>query len=75
MDKSTTIMAHLTDTWSLCDTPTAPYNFDQWLLEQNRRMAYQGHLDEFSDYNVFEVDPEEAQKPLKPSIRPPAVED
>ena len=38
-------------------------------------MAYQGHLDECSDYNVFEVDLEEAQKPLKPSIRPPAVED
>ena len=38
-------------------------------------MAYQGHLDECSDYNVFEIDLEEAQQPLKPSIRPPAVED
>ena len=39
-------------------------------------MAYQGMLDECSDYNAFEVDIEDAQEaPLKPSIRPPAVED
>ena len=75
IDRSTTIMAQSMDTWSLYDTPDVPYDFDQWLLEENRRMAYQGLLDECSDYNVFEVDLEEAQKPLKPSIRPPAVED
>ena len=30
-------------------------------------------LDEYSNYNVFETDLEEAQTPLKPSIRLPAV--
>ena len=34
-----------------------------------------GFLDECSNYNILGVDLEEAQKPLKPSIRPPAVED
>ena len=38
-------------------------------------MAYQGVLDNCSDYNVYEADLEEAQAPLKPSIRPPTVED
>ena len=38
-------------------------------------MAHQGMLDKCSDYNVFESDLEDAQVPLKPSIRPPAVED
>ena len=83
-DKSTTLMTHSTDTWSLCDsTPSfkdnpisdIPYNFDRWLLEENRRMAYQGLLDECSDYNLFEVDLEEAQESLKPIIHPPAVKD
>ena len=50
-------------------------NFDQWLLEENQQMAYQGMLDEYSDYNMFEADSEEAQQLLKPSIRPPAVKD
>ena len=67
-------MAHSTNTWSLCDTPTAPYDFDEWLLEENRRMAYQGQLDDCSDYNVFKIDLEKAQQPLKPSIRPPGKE-
>ena len=31
-------------------------DFDEWLLEDNRRMAYQGMLDEYSNYNVFEAD-------------------
>ena len=82
--KSTTILAHSTDTWSLCNsapplknTPISNVtnNFDQWLLEENRRMAHQGFLDEYSDYNVFAADLEEAQGPLKPSIYPPAVDD
>ena len=38
-------------------------------------MAYQGLLDECSDYNVFKMDLQEAQKSSKPSIRPPVVED
>ena len=50
-------------------------DFNQWLLEENRRMAYQGMLDECSDYNVFEAEIEDAQAPLKPSIHLPAVED
>ena len=49
--------------------------FDKWLLEDNRRMSHQGMLDECKDYRVFEVDLEQAQEPLKPSIRSPAEED
>ena len=45
------------------------------VLEDNQRMAYQGMLDRCSDLNVFEIDIEEAQAPLKPNIRPPASED
>ena len=82
IDDSTTILAHLTDSWSLCDNaPTfkdnplvTDNNFNEWLLEDNRRMPYQRMLDECSDYNIFEAG-KEAQEPLKPSIRPPAVED
>ena len=60
-DESTTILAHSTDTWSLWDSAPPlkdnpisnnPYDFDQWLLEENRRMAHQGMLDKCSDYNV-----------------------
>ena len=40
-DQSTTIMAHSTDTWSLCETPPESFDYDEWLLEENRRMAYQ----------------------------------
>ena len=50
-------------------------DFNEWLLEDNRQMAYQGMLDEYSNYKVFEADLEEARTPLKPSIRPLAVED
>ena len=44
-------------------------------LEDNRQMVYQGMLDDCNDYNVYEIDLEQAQEPLKPSIRPPADED
>ena len=83
-DKSTTILAHSTDTWSLCNNVRSfkdnlmiksDYKFDEWLLEDNRQMAHQGMLDECNDYQVYEADLEQAQEPLKPSIRPPAKED
>ena len=38
-------------------------------------MSYQGMLDRCSDYNVFELDIQQAQEPLKSSIRPPAEVD
>ena len=38
-------------------------------------MTHQGLLNDYSDYNVYEADFEQAQEPLKPSIGPPAVED
>ena len=83
-DESTTILAHSTNTWTLCNTaPSFNDNhmvkndneFDNWLLEANRMMAHQGLLNVHSDYNVYEADLEQAQQRLKPSIRPPAEED
>ena len=50
-------------------------DFDERLFEDNRRMAYQGMLDNCNDYHVYETDLEQAKEPLKPSIRPPADED
>ena len=38
-------------------------------------MAHQGLLDKYRDNNVYKADLEQAQEPLKPSIRPPTVED
>ena len=50
-----TILAHSTDTWSLCDNAYAfkdenpliknDDEFEQWLLEDIRRMVHQGKLD------------------------------
>ena len=75
--ESTALLAHSTDIWTLCDIPPdLPDNIvDDQILEDNQRMAYQGMLDRCSDLNVFETDIEEAQAPLKPSIRPPATDD
>ena len=41
-EETTTILAHSTDTWNLCDIPPPlPDNFfDDQLLEDNQRMAY-----------------------------------
>ena len=79
--ESTTLLAHSTDVWTLCDIPPdIPPDLkdsiaDVQLLEDNQRLAYQGMLDRCSDFNVFETDIEEAQVPLKPSIQPPASDD
>ena len=75
--ESTTLLAHSTNIWTLCDIPPDLTDSiaDDQLLEDNQRMAYQGMLDRCSDINVFELDIEEAQLPLKPSIRPPAIDD
>ena len=61
----TTIFAHSTDTLSLCDTMEnsmvkSDGEIDEWLLEDNRKMAHKGMLDEFKDYHVFEADLEQA---------------
>ena len=83
--ESTTLLAHSTDVWTLCDIPPdVPIDIppdlhdsfaDDQVLEDNQRMAYQGMLDRCSDLNVFETDIELAQKALKPSICPPASDD
>ena len=49
--------------------------FNKWLLVENRRIAHQRMLDEWYDYQVYEADLEQAQEPLKPSIRLPAEKD
>ena len=83
-NESTTILAHSNNTWTLCDAaPSFKDNpmvkndneFDNWLLEEIRKIVYQGLLDKYSDYNVYKADLEQAHEPLKSSIRPPAVED
>ena len=38
-------------------------------------MVHQGLIDNYEDYFVSAADLEEAQAPLKPSIRPPATKD
>lgn len=38
-------------------------------------MVHQGLLDDYEDSFVSAADLEEVQKPLKPTIRPPASED
>ena len=63
-NESTTILAHSTDSWSLCDSVSSfkdnpmvksDDEFDKWLLEQNRQMVYQGMTDEYKDYQVYEA--------------------
>ena len=80
-DKITDILAHSTDTWSLYENapllsknPMVKSNeaFDAWLLEYNRCMVHQGMPD---NCFVSAADFEEAQKQLKPNIRPLVDED
>ena len=68
--------------WSLCDNapsfkdnPLAKTDtkFDDFLLEDTRRMVHQGMLDDCKDYFVSATDLEQAQEFLKPSIQPPAT--
>ena len=62
--------------WSLCDNPPAfkenpliksDDEFEDWLLEDTRRMVHQGMLDNCEDYFVSAADLEQAQEPLKPT--------
>ena len=73
-------MAHFSELWSLCDnTPSFQGNpmlrswikYDQHVIETNQRLAYQGVLDNCKDVGTTEAELQEAQAPLKPSIRRP----
>ena len=44
-------------------------------MEKNQRLAYQGLLDNCNDVGITEAELQEAQAPLKPSIRRPEIED
>ena len=79
-----TILAHSTDTWSLCDNaPSFKDNllvkndnkFETWLLEDTRQKVHQGMLDNCEDYFVSAAILKQAKKLLKPSTRPSVSED
>ena len=80
-DKTTTILAHSTDTWLLCNNAPAfkenpliknDNEFEDYLLEDT---VHQGMLDDCEHYFVSAADLEQAQELLKSSIRLPAPED
>ena len=49
--------------------------YDQQVIERNQRLAYQGLLDNCNNVGITETELQEAQVPLKPSIRRPEMED
>ena len=49
--------------------------YDQQVIERNQRLAYQGVLDTCKDVGITEAELQEAQAPLKSSIRRPKMED
>ena len=78
-------MAHSSELWSLCDkAPSFQVNsnlrlrsemeYDQRVIGMNRRLAYQGVLDNCKDVGITEAELQQAQAPLNSSIRRPEVE-
>ena len=49
--------------------------YDQHVIERNQRLAYQGVLDNCEDIGITEAELQEAQAPLKPTIRRPETLD
>ena len=45
--------------------------YDQFVVEQNARLAYQGILDNYEDVGITEAEFHQAQAPLKPTVRRP----
>ena len=79
------MMAHSSELWSLCDnTPPFQVNpmlylrskmeYDQQVIEKNQRLVYQDILDNCKDVGITKAELQEAQVPLKPSIRRPEIE-
>ena len=79
-------MAHSSELWSLCDNaPSFQDNpmlclcskmeYDQFVIEMNQQLAYQGVLDNCKDVAITEAELQEAQASLKPSIRRPEMKD
>ena len=79
-------MAHSSKVWSLCDNvPPFQVNpmlclrskmeYDQQVIERNQQLTYQGLLDNCKDAGIAIAELQEAQTPLKPSIRRPEKED
>ena len=48
---------------------------DQNVIERNKRLSYQGVLDNCKDVGITETDLQEAQAPLKPINRRPEMLD
>ena len=49
--------------------------YDQQVIERNQQLAYQGLLDNCKNVGITKAELQEAQAPLKPSIRRPEIED
>ena len=45
--------------------------YDQFIVERNARLAYQGILDNCEDVGITEAEFHQAQAPLKPTVRRP----
>ena len=49
--------------------------YNQHVIKKNQRLAYQGVLDNCKDVGIAEVELQQTQAPLNPSIRRPEMED
>ena len=79
-------MANFSESWSLCNNASplqvhpmlrlrSEMEYDRQVMKRNQRLAYQGLLDNCNDVGITEAELQEAQAPLKPSIRRLEMED
>ena len=80
------MMANSSELWSICDNAPplqvhpmlslrSEMEYDWQEMERNQRLAYQGLLDNCSNIGITKAELQEAQAPLKPSIRRPEMKD
>ena len=83
-EKAMTRMANSAELLSLCDSaPSFEDNpmlcseleYDQQIIKMNQLLAFQGVLENYHNIDITEIKLQEAQAPLNPSIRRPAIED
>ena len=84
-DEAIEMMTNSSESWYLCDDASllqglpilslcSEMEYDQQVMERNQRLAYQGLLDNCNDVGITKAELQEAQAPLKPSIRRPEIE-
>ena len=80
------MMDNSSEPWLLCDDAPplqvhpmlslrSEMEYDRQVMGRNRRLAYQGLLDNCSDVGITKAELQETQAPLNPSIRRPKMED